>query len=249
MNRTTDNDRWLSYTKVAAGDRTNVFCLPFAGGGASFYRAWMQFAPGSIAICPLQPPGREERFVEAPFDSMDALVRAATGALMPHLAQPYALFGHSMGALASFEIVHALRERGAPLPVHLFVCGAPAPQHASHIPSIYNLPEDEFLAGVQRYGGVPDEVMRSRELLDLLIPRLRADLAVTGTYVYRERPPLTLPITAFAGLDDDIVTPDIVEAWREQTTSAFTFTTFRGGHFFIAEEARRIILMLARALR
>jgi len=251
MNRTTDIDgmaRWLSYAKVATAGPTNVFCFPFAGGGASFFRSWMQFAPPTIAICPMQPPGREERFVERPFDSMDALVRAATDALMPHLAHKYAFFGHSMGALAAFEIVHTLRERGAPLPVHFFVSGAPAPQVASRIPAIHELPADEFLAEIQRYGGVPDEVMQSRELLDLMMPRLRADLAVTGTYVYRERPPLAMPITALGGLRDDVVTPELVEAWREQTTAKFTFTPFDGGHFFIHERSREIVSMVARAL-
>src|SRR5947209_14668863 len=148
MNRT-DNERWLSYAQLASGNRPNVFCFPFAGGGASFYRAWVQSAPPSIAICPLQPPGREERFVERPFDSMSALVLAATDALMPHVSRPYALFGHSMGALASFEIVHALRERGAPLPLHLFVSGAPSPQLAARIPSIYDLTEVSFLETVR----------------------------------------------------------------------------------------------------
>jgi medium-chain acyl-[acyl-carrier-protein] hydrolase len=244
----TDNERWLSYSKLAEDHRPNVFCFPFAGGGASFYRAWLQFAPPSIAICPLQPPGREERFVEAPFDSMRPLVHAAADALMPHVSRPYALFGHSMGAVASFEIVQVLRDRGAPLPLHLFVSGAPAPQFASRIPSIYNLPEKEFLERVRSYNGIPDEVLQSPELLDLLIPRLRGDFAVTGTYVYTERPPLTIPITAFAGTSDGIVTPDLVEAWRAQTASTFQYVPFSGGHFFINEHAREIVLMVARAL-
>jgi surfactin synthase thioesterase subunit len=242
-----DLDRWLSYTNVATDGRTNVFCLPFAGGGASFYRAWMRWT-ASIALCPMQPPGREERFVETPFDSMEPFVRAATDALLPHLSHEYALFGHSMGALVSFEIMRALRERGAPLPVHLFVSGAPAPQLASAIPPIFDLPVKTFLEGVQRYGGVPDEVLQSRELLDLLIPRLRADLAVTGTYVYAPQPPFDVPMTAFAGINDDIVPPSLIEGWRAQTAGAFHFERFAGRHFFIADHAREIVLKLATAL-
>jgi medium-chain acyl-[acyl-carrier-protein] hydrolase len=247
MNRT-DADRWLAFARFADGNRTNVFCFPFAGGGASFYRAWLPFAPPSIAICPLQPPGREERFVEKPFDAMESLVADAAAALIPHLDQPFALFGHSLGAMACFEIAHALRKRGAPMPVHLFVSGAPAP-HLSHlIPSVYELPDDEFLAAVQRYGGLPDEVLRSRELLDLLIPRLRADFKISGTYRYAERLPLAIPITAFGGRDDDVVTPPLVEPWREHTTGTFQSEIFSGGHFFIAQHAREIVLKVARAL-
>lgn len=246
MNRT-DSERWLAFAKLSTDSRVNVFCLPFAGGGASFYRAWLPFTP-RIALCPLQPPGREERFVEKPFDSMEPLVRAATDAILPHLTHPFALFGHSLGAMISFEIVNALRERGAPLPVHLFVSGAPAPHLASMIPSIYDLPEEQFVEAVKRYGGIPDEVLNSRELLELLIPRLRADLRISGTYTYVERPPLTMPITAFAGLDDDIVTPALVDPWREHTTAAFQRELYPGGHFFIAEHARDIVLKVARAL-
>jgi len=251
MNRTAPdrvNARWLAFARFADDGRPNVFCFPFAGGGASFYRAWLPFAPPSIAICPLQPPGREERFVEKSFDSMETLVRDAADALLPHLEPPFALFGHSLGAMACFELAHALRERGAPAPVHLFVSGAPAP-HLSHlIPSVYELPDAEFLAAVQRYGGLPDEVLRSRELLDLLIPRLRADFKISGTYRFTGRPPLAIPITAFAGKDDDVVTPALVEPWREHTTAAFESEVFSGGHFFIAQHAREIVLKVARAL-
>src|ERR1700694_4451285 len=213
----TKRDPWLSLTTVATDHRANVFCFPFAGGGASFYRAWRPLAPSTIALCPLQPPGREERFGEPPFASMPQLVQAASDALLPFRPGPYALLGHSMGALTCFEIVRELRGRGAPLPVHLFVSGAPAPHLAARIPPIYDLPEDRLLEAIQRYGGLPGEVLRSRELLAVLIPRWRADLAVTGTYVYTERPPLPCPITAFGGTSDAVVPPASVEAWREHT--------------------------------
>jgi surfactin synthase thioesterase subunit len=248
MNRTA-TERWLAFARFAeGGGRTNVFCFPFAGGGASFYRAWLPSSPPSIALCPLQPPGREERFGEKSFDTMESLVLDATEALLPHLEQPFALFGHSLGAMACFEIAHALRERGAPMPVHLFVSGAPAPHLAHLIPSLYELPDERFLEGVKRYGGLPDEVLASRELLALLISRLRADFRISGTYRYSGRPPLAVPITAFAGEDDDIVTPPLVAPWQDHTTAPFRFETFPGGHFFIATHAREIVLKVARAL-
>ena len=101
---------------------------------------------------------------------------------------------------------------------------------------------------MQRYGGLPDEVLRSRELLAPLIARLRADFKISGTYRYSERPPLAIPITAFAGKDDDVVTPQLVEPWRDHTTAAFRSEIYSGGHFFIAQHAREIVLKVARAL-
>jgi medium-chain acyl-[acyl-carrier-protein] hydrolase len=238
--------RWLSRPNEA---RATIFCFPFAGGGASFYRPWSAYAPATIALCPMQPPGREERFTEPCFDRMSDLVAAAADALQAIVRPPYALFGHSMGGMVSYELIHELVRRGAPMPAHLFVSATPAPHLASTIPAIYDLARERFIEEVRRYGGLPAEVLRSPELLELLLPRLRADLAVTGTYSYVERPPLSIPITAFSGSDDDIVTPAKVDAWREHTVTAFRHERFPGGHFFLADRAPEVVCILAETLR
>jgi surfactin synthase thioesterase subunit len=202
-----------------------------------------------VALCPIQLPGREERLFERPFDRMAPLVAAAVEELLPVLPPRYALFGHSMGGMIGYELAQALRERGAPPPLHLFVSGAPAPHRAAEVEPIFDVqPEERFIEALQRYGGLPDEVLRSRELLDLLMPRLRADLAVTGTYAWIERPPLACPITAFGGEDDPTVRRDALEAWREHTVSTFEARVFPGGHFFLFEAARDILARVAEAL-
>jgi medium-chain acyl-[acyl-carrier-protein] hydrolase len=243
-------DRWLSFGDTPPGPGTNVFCLPFAGGGASFYRPWTRLAPRTIKLVPVQPPGREERLFEKSFQSMPEIVNAAADALVPFLRAPYALFGHSMGGMIAYELIQELRRRGAQPPLHLFVSGAPAPHVAAQIPPIYHLPEPELVDEIRhRYQGLPNEVLQSRELLDLLLPRLRADLAVTGTYVYRDSPPLSCPITAFGGEIDQTVTPGMIEAWREHTVSTFRAEIFPGGHFFLTDYASRILSVIGEALR
>src|SRR5260221_5976848 len=102
-------NRWVSGNGVSPVARASIFCIPFAGGGASFYRAWAYSAPPSIALRPVQLPGREERFTETPYDRMPQLVQAAADALAPLLdKQPFALFGHSMGALVCYELAQEL---------------------------------------------------------------------------------------------------------------------------------------------
>lgn len=243
-------NRWLSFNGAAHDGRPIVFCFPFAGGGATFYRPWAQHAPRSSALVPVQPPGREERLMEPSFERMPDLVRAAADALLPFLRPPYALLGHSMGGMIAYELAQELRRRNAPLPMHLFVSGAPAPHLAAEIPPIYHLPEPQLLDEIRnRYRAFPDEVLESRELLDLLLPRLRADLAVTGAYVYREGPPLNCPITAFGGDGDVTVTPAMIEAWREHTVMTFRSEILPGGHFFLTDHASRILATLEQALR
>lgn len=242
-------NRWLSFANGAPNGRPLLFCLPFAGGGASFYRPWTQFAPKAFSMVFVQPPGREERMFERPFERMPDVVHSAADALLPFLRQPYALFGHSMGGMIAYELVQELRRRKAPLPMHLFVSGAPAPHRAEEIPAIYDLPEAQLFDEInRRYGGLPAEVLQSRELLDLLLPRLRADLAITGTYAYKDNPPLTCPITAFGGENDETVSPDMIDAWREHTVSSFRSEIYPGGHFFLTEFAPRILSTLERAI-
>lgn len=242
-------NRWLSPSDHAPDGRPIVFCLPFAGGGASFYRPWMQLAPKSFAIVPVQPPGREDRLFEQSFERMPDLVQAAADALIPFLRPPYALFGHSMGGMIAYELVQELRLRESPLPMHLFVSGAPAPHVAAQIPPIFHLPEPQLIAEIRRrYRDLPNEVLESRELLDLLLPRLRADLAVTGTYEYRGSPPLSCPITAFGGDGDETVTPEMIAAWREHTVMMFRSEIFPGGHFFLTDFASRILSTVERAV-
>lgn len=239
---------WVLPASIPPHRRASVFCFPYAGGGASYYRAWAPLARGGVAFVPVQPPGREERFTEAPFDRLESLVSAAADGLGPLLGTPYALFGHSMGALVAFELAHELLRRGAPQPLHLFVSGAPAPQRSHEVPAIHHLPREEFIRALVRYRGMPDEVLQHQELMDLMIPRLRADFAVTGTYVYPGHPPLPIPITAFGGADDETVTPPMIEAWREQTAEAFARRIFPGGHFFLTEHARDVIATIEKGL-
>ncbi|UCC54021.1 MAG: thioesterase, partial [Anaerolineaceae bacterium] len=146
--------------------------------------------------------------------------------------RPFAFFGHSLGARVGFEVARSLRRQGKPLPAQLFVSACPAPQLPSGRP-IHMLPKAAFLAELQRRNGIPQEVLAHPELLELLLPMLRADFMVIETAVYRSEPPLNFPITAFGGIEDPIVSRGALEAWEEQTSGPFNMVFFAGDHFFL----------------
>ena len=221
--------------------RLRLFCFPYAGGGASIYRTWASGLPVDIEVCAIQLPGREARGQEQPFTRLAEMVQAIASGITPWLDKPYAFFGHSMGSHLAFELARDLRRQGDPGPRHLFVSGRHAPQMADPDPPIHHLPTPEFIDELRRLHGTPEEVLQHAELMELLMPILRADFAACETYEYAPEPPLNCPITAFGGLEDASADRDTMLAWREQTSSAFSVQVFPGDHFFL-HSARPLLL-------
>ena len=234
---------------VPAGPGIPLVCLPYAGGGASIFRAWKRSPPPGIEICPLQLPGREGRLREAPHRCVETLVAEILPPLRPLIGRPFALFGHSMGALIAFELARRLRAEGAPVPAHLFVSGHRAPQLPNPRSPLAHLPDAAFLAELRtRYDGVPAEVLRHPDLMALLLPCLRADLALVEDYQCDVAEPLACPISVYGGEDDPVANEAELAAWRAQTRGEFTLTRFAGTHFFIRSAREELLAALSREL-
>jgi len=176
---------------------------------------------------------------------MPNLVENVAKDLSTYLDKPFAFFGHSMGAIISFELARLLRHEGAPEPVHLFVSGRSAPQTPCDHLHTYDLPEQEFIKELRRMNGTPAEVLEDPELMQFMLPLLRADFEVIQTYTYVDEPPLNCSITAFGGLHDDEASRDSLEGWREQTTGATTLRLFPGDHFFINKVQPSLLRMIS----
>jgi medium-chain acyl-[acyl-carrier-protein] hydrolase len=242
-------DRWVVRLRPRPRARLRLFCFPYAGGGASIYRAWAGELPQEIEVCAVQLPGRETRLHEQPFDRLPALVEALAQALEQCLIPPFAFFGHSMGALISFELARRLRTLSRPGPAHLFVSGRIAPQSPRRRPPIHALPEPEFVEQVQRLNGTPDAVLQHKDLRELVLPLLRADFAINETYGYSSEPPLACPISAFGGLEDDRATQEELAAWQIQTCGTWALRMFPGDHFFLRSAHEALLQALSHDVR
>jgi medium-chain acyl-[acyl-carrier-protein] hydrolase len=239
---------WLRNYKPNPRARLRLFCFPYAGGSTLSFRAWQENLLPDIEVCPVQLPGRGNRVSEAPFTNYDLLVRASAGALLPYLNKPFALFGHSMGAMLSFELARLLRSAHNLQPEHLFVSARRAPQVSHPEPPTHDLPEADFVSAVSRLNGLPKEVLEQPELMQLMVPLLRADFAVCETYTYVAGPALSCPITAFGGLQDREVTREHIEPWREQTTGQFSLRMLPGDHFFLNTAQQFLLRVIAQTL-
>lgn len=226
--------RWVAPQRVpGAAPRRRLFCIPFAGGGSTAFHGWSRELPADVEVCSVVLPGREWRLRESACADLSALLPALADGLAPHLDRPFALFGHSVGALVAFELTRELRRRAAPAPEHLFVSAFRAPTRANVTRVLHALPEPDLLGELRTYGGIPDAVLASRELLDLVLPTIRADFALHETYVHRPEPPLDTPLTVFGGTRDDKVRPEHLDGWGEQTRARFRQELFDGDHFFL----------------
>jgi surfactin synthase thioesterase subunit/glycosyltransferase involved in cell wall biosynthesis len=240
---------WFPAVETTSDATLRLFCFPFAGAGTSAFRGWAGSLPASIGVCPVRLPGRESRLAEVPFRHMEPLVRALAEAILPFIDRPFAFYGHSMGAAIAFELTRLLRKEGRPLPEALFVSGARAPRfRLGHVPPAEPT-EEESLRDLDRLEGIPPEVRRNRDLLRVVLPALQADTALYRGYVYREEPPLDCPIFAYGGAEDPNVRREPLDAWRNETSGAFSLRIFPGGHFFIDTARPAFLAALSKDLR
>lgn len=227
--------------KTGSDPACRLFCLPYAGGSASVFREWSHCLPPSIEVCAIQLPGRETRLKEPAFTRLPPLVRELAQALLPSLNRPFALFGHSVGALVAFELARHLRGHYGMHPVHLWAAACPAPQVPDTDAPIHTLPEPAFRERLRRFNGTPADVLEHEELMAMVGPILRADFALRETYAYAAEAPLDCPITVFGGVEDHEVSAAELCAWQEQTSRSFRAHMLPGDHFFVQSSRAELI--------
>jgi medium-chain acyl-[acyl-carrier-protein] hydrolase len=224
-----------------------LFCFPYAGGGSATYRDWQQKMPADIEVAAVQLPGREWRIEEPLISDMKALAADALESIRPFLDKPYALLGTSMGGTLIFELARLLRAAGLPAPRCLlpFACGAP---HTPETKIFHTLPDEDLLEEIRDFGVMADEVSAHPEMLDLLLPILRADCTAHETNVCEEQPPFDFPVWVYGGIADDTVDRERLDAWAIHTNADSRVHMINGGHLFVDAMPAQLLDSLARRL-
>ena len=243
--------KWIApYHKRNPQASIRLFCFPYAGGGASVFARWIKDLPPDIEVCPVQLPGRENRISEPCLIDVKDVAAHAAEALAPYLEMQFAFFGHSLGALVAYELAQTLRRTLNVQPRHLIVSAHRAPQAPFPLAPTWQLPDADLKQRLLELNGTPKEVLQHPELLELVLPLIRADFRLDETYTHAsDHTPLDCPITVFGGRNDVEISAADLEAWREATRAGFELKMLDGDHFLIQSNATALIQEVGRILR
>jgi medium-chain acyl-[acyl-carrier-protein] hydrolase len=234
--------------KPVANPRLRLFCFPYAGGSAAIYHQWPSRLSPDIELLAVQYPGRATRLRDTLRTDLNLLLDDIEEAITPLLDKPFAFFGHSMGATVSYELTRRLRAAHKPLPTHLFLSGRSAPHLPAVKPPVHNLPDEAFLESMRDLNGTPTELLEHGELMEMMLPIIRADFQMLETWKHQPSSPLAIPISVFGGLADNGVPMENLDAWAACTTGKMKRHMFPGDHFFLHQQYPAMLNIINRAL-
>lgn len=218
-----------------------LFCFPYAGGSAGVYIKWKKYLGDFIELYPIELAGRGKRFKDPVYSSMDVAVMDTYNLIREDLDnRPYSFFGHSMGTVFVCEMMKKVYENKHTMPVHLFLSGR-YPPHITYNKIFHKMPYDEFVNKIFRLGGTPDEVLKNRELMDIVVPIIRSDYRILETHKYQQdKESWNVDISVFNGRNDHSVIADDINKWGNYTNRKCEIHNFEGGHFFIHDKVKEI---------
>ncbi|QLE41164.1 SDR family NAD(P)-dependent oxidoreductase [Nostoc sp. C052] len=238
---------WLVFPKPNPDACLRLFCFPYLGGSTSEFLPWSDNLPADVEVCAVKLPGSKDFLGKQSFDELTSVIKILVEVLVPYLDKPFAFYGHSLGALISFELARQLRRENSKTPAHLFVGASQAPQIPYLHPSVEKLPEFEPVKGVS-INDLPQLYRDNTELLELLPLLLKEVTLLAEKYSYTEEEPLNCPISVFGGMQDNVITEDLLSAWREQTCSNFKLQMLSGNHLFLHSSQHLLLQAISEEL-
>jgi medium-chain acyl-[acyl-carrier-protein] hydrolase len=228
--------------------RVRLFCFPYAGGSIKTFISWAQLLPGEIELAILELPGKGRRVFESPFTSIDNLITEIILEMQLLDNKQSIFFGHSLGAKVAFECCLRLSKSKLPLPDHLFLsaCGSPNTHLTTSKSHLWN--DDDFIDSLETLNGTPKEVLENRELMEILLPGIRADFQIAETYFREVEATLNLQTTILAGTEDSIK-DSALENWNAFLSPKPDTIWIEGGHFFVDTSPEIVVNTILSKLR
>ncbi|ARQ68487.1 thioesterase II family protein [Streptomyces marincola] len=225
-------ETWFRRFQQAAPDAVQLIALPHAGGSAPYFLPLARALAPAVDVVSVQYPGRQDRRLEPAAEDLNVLADQIFDVLDAKPGTPLVLFGHSMGAVLAFELALRLEKEVGDVPLGIIASGRRSPtRHRDEI--VHERGDAGIIAEMKELAGTDPGVLADEELLQLVLPALRADYRAVETHRHRPGETVRAPISVLTGESDPRVTLEEARAWEEVTTGAFSLRSFPGGHFYL----------------
>lgn len=256
---TQDIDLWFFRKRKADKEQVKyrLFLFPPAGGDGSTYLHWEEKVPDFVETCFLKLPGRGPRILEPAIDNIDELTEQIADAIEPYTDLPFLFFGHSMGGLIAYGLTQKMQERNLTLPKRIIISSIKAPNYMNKFTEsltndnddkLYKKSDEEFLARISELGGIPQVLLETRELLDLILPTFKSDIKLCETYDPDSAKVLDVPFDVFGGNKDVIATKEELNGWKSYTSQSCSITVFPGNHFYFIDNPNILLFQICSRL-
>lgn len=232
-------------------NKLRLFCLPYAGGSATIYNRWKNKVINNIIIMPVELQGRGKRFLEPLYSSVEQAATDIFNYIINEVdEEEYAIFGHSMGCLLSYEVARKIKESGFKEPIHIFFSGKEPPHIKERGKTLHTLPDEEFISEIYKKGGMPKEIFENKEILKIFTPILKADFKIIETYAFKpDINKLNYNISVLNGSKDDEISHERIMEWKLYTNKECNIYEFDGGHFFIMDKEDEVLKLIGSTLQ
>ena len=96
------------------------------------------------------------------------------------------------------------------------------------------------------YNGTPSAILENKELLELLLPMIRADFSMSEHYA---RSPITAqlscPVIALGSRQDEWLSETAMDDWKNVSSGSFETHWFEGDHFYLNKYAKELVGFLS----
>jgi len=222
-------NKWILQSKNRIDADYRLFCIPYAGTGATMYRTWQQYFD-NVEIVPVQLPGRENRISEALVNDIQILTGMIYEGIKEYLNKPFSIFGHSMGGMLAYELLLKIKREKGLLPDILFMSGSSIEKLEDKI-LVGRMDDEQLIDYLLKSGGTLEELIGYEEFRRSFFPIIRSDYQLVEGY-NSSKEKLECKIRAFASHSDTEIYPQYTEAMYKYTDD-FTITYFEGNHFFV----------------
>lgn len=237
----TNEQNWYIEYKKNPQAAIRLFCFHHSGGGASAFYPWIEHLSPHIEMIAIQLPGRENRFTEPMNNNLKDIVAKLSEGFRLYKDKPFFVFGHSLGALISFEFIKSIYRLYALYPCHIVVSATKAPHLPFRMKHLSQLDDKILKEELKAYNGIDKRILNNNELLDLFLPIIRSDFSIYEGYSFLESEPIPCDILALSGTQDQTVTHEEILGWSTYTSGKFERLSFPGEHFFIKDNQKSIL--------